>query len=201
MLVIYLMEKSKKIYGIYTNSLLSRKVSLSNVELGKNIKQNLETRLRHQLEGHCNVEGYIKQGSIRIVSYSNGIVNDELVDFQVVFERSVCYPVENMIMNCDVKTITKAGIHCEVVDDREDVPINVFIARDHHYNNTYFQEIKESQKVQVRVIGVRFELNDPYICVIAELIKERVVYKDNQKGGDDSEAMNNDVRLPNFEEQ
>jgi DNA-directed RNA polymerase subunit E'/Rpb7 len=195
------MEKSKKIYGIYTNSLLSRKVSLSNVELGKNIKQNLETRLRHQLEGRCNVEGYIKQGSIRIVSYSNGIVNDELVDFQVVFECSVCYPVENMIMNCDVKTITKAGIHCEVVDDREDVPINVFIARDHHYNNTYFQEIKESQKVQVRVIGVRFELNDPYICVIAELIKERVVYKDNQKGGDDSEAMNNDVRLPNFEEQ
>jgi hypothetical protein len=37
-------------------------------------------------------------------------------------------------------------------------------------------------KIKVRIAGVRFELNDPYICVIGKLVESR-----EQFGGDPEE--------------
>ena len=161
-------NKDKKDFGVYNRSLLSRKIHLGVSEVGRNVKQNLEARLAHQLEGKCIVEGYIRPGSIRILNYSNGTINNEHIEFQTTFECMVCYPVEGHTIQCISKTITKAGIHGEVQDEDGNVPINVFIARDHHHNDSYFQSIRENQPINADVIGVRFELNDPYICIIAE---------------------------------
>ena len=49
-----------------------------------------------------------------------------------------------MIINCNVKNITKAGIRAEV-DSEGQSPIVIFIARDHHYNNKQFNELKEDE--------------------------------------------------------
>jgi len=92
----------------------------------------------------------------------------------------ICHPVEGMLIECDVKTITKAGIHAEVTDNVGAIPITAFIARDHHFNDRTFADIKENAKIVVRVVGVRFELNDPYICVLGQLVEKKEGY---QKGG------------------
>jgi hypothetical protein len=91
----------------------------------------------------------------------------------------VCHPVEGMLIECDTKTITKAGIHAEVVDKNGVVPITVFIARDvfepgKSYSNRpntshIFDTMEENQTIFVKIIGTRFELNDPFICVIGQL--------------------------------
>ena len=175
--------------------MLSRKIHLGVSEVGRNVKQNLEARLAHQLEGKCIVEGYIRPGSIRILNYSNGTINNEHIEFQTTSECMVCYPVEGHNIQCISKTITKAGIHGEVQDEDGNVPINVFIARDHHHNDSYFQSIRENQPINADVIGVRFELNDPYICIIAELRREKMNYKE-VKGGDKSDDT---LLLPTFE--
>ena len=73
---------------------------------------------------------------------------------------------------CTVKTVTKAGIHAEYIDVNEVIPIVVFIAREHHYNDKFFATIKESSKIRIRVIGIRYELNDLQICVIGKLLQE-----------------------------
>jgi hypothetical protein len=78
-------------------------------------------------------------------------------------------PVEGMLMECTCKTVTKAGIHANVIDDEGNKPVTVFIARDHHYIDDRFQSIKENTRLTVKVIGIRFELNDLGICVIAKL--------------------------------
>jgi hypothetical protein len=75
-----------------------------------------------------------------------------------------------MLIECTVKTITKAGIHAEVTETDGIIPLTIFVARDHQYNDRLFGAAKENMKITVRVIGIRFELNDPYICVIAKLI-------------------------------
>jgi hypothetical protein len=75
-----------------------------------------------------------------------------------------------MMIECIVKTITKAGIHAQVIDKDGNIPITVFVSRDHHNIDSYFQSIKESNSITVRVIGARYELYDPFICVIAELV-------------------------------
>ena len=173
-------EKTK-IYGVYIRSLLTQKIIISINEVGKNIKQNLEKKISSKIEGKCIKEGFIKPKSVNIISYSSGLVNLSYIEFEVVFECMICHPVEGMLIECDVKTVTKAGIHAVVNTDDDVIPVTVFIARDHNYNDTYFGTIKENMKITVRVIGVRFELNDPYICVIGKLIQQR---DEMRKGGE-----------------
>jgi len=166
-------RQQRKMYGVYEHSMLTMKVLLSITQVGKNIKQNLERMISKRIEGKCIPEGYIRPGSVKVMSYSSGTVNNEKVEFQVVFECMVCHPVEGMLIECQTKTITKAGIHAEVSDDSGSIPITVFVARDHHFSDKYFSEVKENMKIKVRVAGVRFELNDPYVCVIAKLVESR----------------------------
>ena len=175
-------NQNRKIYGVYIQSMLTMKVVLPIVEVGKNVKENLEKIISRRNEGKCIAEGFIRPGSIKVIRYSSGNVAGPNIEFNTVFECMICYPVEGMLIECDVKTITKAGIHAEVVDNVGAVPITAFIARDHHFSDHSFSEVKENAKIIVRVVGVRFELNDPYICVLGQLVEKKEGY---QKGGND----------------
>jgi hypothetical protein len=77
-----------------------------------------------------------------------------------------------MLVSCAAKNITKAGIRAESATEIPS-PIVVFIAKDHHYNVSYFNEVKEGDKITVKVVGQRFELNDKYISIIGELIRPK----------------------------
>ena len=160
-------------YKVYMRSLLTMKVQLTMNEVGQNIKDNLAKTISRKTEGRCISEGFIKPNSVKILSYSSGLIHNDKIEFVVSFECMVCHPVEGMKIECMTKTITKAGIHAEVKDKDKDqvetVPVTVFVARDHHFTNKEFASVKENQMILVEVIGVRFELNDPYICVIGTL--------------------------------
>jgi len=166
-------RSNRKIYGVYIQSLLTMKVVLPITEVGKSMKENLEKIISKRNEGKCIAEGFIRPGSIKVIRYSSGNVMGQYVEFETVFECMICHPVEGMLIECDVKTITKAGIHAEVTDNVGAVPITAFVARDHHFNDRTFAEIKENAKIVVRVIGTRYELNDPYICVIGKLVEKK----------------------------
>jgi DNA-directed RNA polymerase subunit E'/Rpb7 len=176
-------QEKAKIYGVYIRSLLTRKICLTMSEIGKNVKQNLEKKIGAQIEGKCIEQGFIRPGSVKIVSYSSGLVNTASIEFQTIFECMICHPVENMLIECDVKTITKAGIHAVVNTDENVTPLTVFIAKDHNYNDSYFGTIKDNMKIMTRVIGIRYELNDPYICVIGKLVQSREGDNQRRKGG------------------
>ena len=45
----------------------------------------------------------------------------------------------------------------------------MFIARDHHYSNESFNKLKENDNITIKVIGIRYELNDEFISVLGEL--------------------------------
>ena len=163
-------ETQRKVYGVFLKSILHQKVVLSITEIGNKLKQNLEKKLVFRNEGKCIAEGFIRPNSIQVIQYSSGLVNAENVEFHVVFECMLCHPVEGMLIECKVKTVTKAGIHAEVIMEEDGViPITIFVARDHHATNKYFASIQENMKILTKVIGIRYELNDPYICVIATL--------------------------------
>lgn len=166
-------KRDNKIYGVYVPSVLTSKVSLHITEVGQNLKTSLQNVISQKNEGKCIVEGYIKPNSVKVINYSSGVVSGEIITFETMYECMVSHPVEGMLIECEAKTITKAGIHAEVVDDEGNIPITIFIARDHHYTQSYFNNVKENEKIKVSVIGIRFELNDPYICAIAKLIDNR----------------------------
>lgn len=161
-------KSDSKVFGVYIRSIITQKVYLHITEVGTLTKRNIELKLISSNEGRCTEYGYIRPQSVRILTYSSGLVNGDKIRFDVTLECMICNPVEGMLMESVVKTITKAGIHSEVITDGI-VPVTVFVARDHHNTNTYFNSIKDNDKIITRVIGVRYELNDPYICVIAQL--------------------------------
>lgn len=154
--------------SLYIKNVISKKLSVPIKYVGTNIAQILEEILSSNFEGKCCIEGYVKRGSIKIITFSSGNILGNCVIFTVVFEYLVCNPPQGMRISCAVKNITNAGILAHV-DEGEYSPLNIFIARDHHYNIPYFSELKEKDIIMVRVIGQRFELNDPFVSVIGEL--------------------------------
>jgi len=167
-------KKETKIRDIYSRCLITRNISLPIVMMNKNIQETIEHCISDQFEGKCINEGFVKHGSTKIISYSSGIIERGIhILFEVLFECLVCFPVEGALLSCVAKNITKAGIRAESSEESPS-PVVVFVARDHNYANTYFTSIQEGDTFVCRVIGQRFELNDKYISIIAELVKPKI---------------------------
>jgi DNA-directed RNA polymerase subunit E'/Rpb7 len=165
------MQKNPNFETLFVNSLLSTKVILPFSDIGKNYKDIIQSKIAERVQGKCTVDGYIKPGSIEVVALSSGRVDIDFVEFQVTYRCDVCLPVEGMTLECISKTITqKAGIHAECILDG--VPfISVFISRDTNLDKPEFSQIKESNMtIQVKIIGVCFELNDKTVTVMADLL-------------------------------
>jgi DNA-directed RNA polymerase subunit E'/Rpb7 len=166
--------------SIYSRSLITRSILIPITGIGKNIQATIEKNIAIQFEGKCIVEGFVKPGSSRIITFSSGIVQATNIVFEVVFECQICCPVEGMVINCVARNITKAGIRAESAIETPS-PVVVFVARDHHYEVPYFSSIKENDKFNIRVLGQRFELNDKYVSIIAELIKPKETYEPKEQ--------------------
>ena len=165
-------------YELYSKNILVRKVILPFSTVGKNIDFNIKQKLLC-IEGKCAAEGYIKPNSCKIVNYSSGILREDKIIFDVVINCQICLPTEGTVIYCSVKNITKAGIKAEI--DESPSPLIIFISRDHHYNTDYFSQLKEDDKILVKIIGQRFELNDNYISIIAELMDPKAKFKLKKK--------------------
>ena len=164
-------KREIKYQTIYSRSLITRNIVVPITVIGKNVKDVLEKTIANQFEGKCVVEGYVRPGSCKIITYSSGLVEGTSIRFEVVFECQICCPVEGMLVPCVAKNITKAGIRAESSEEQPS-PIVVFITRDHQYMNKQFGNVKEGDKFNARIIGQRFELNDKYISIIAELVQD-----------------------------
>tara|TARA_R110001592_G_scaffold102636_1_gene289616 strand:+ start:174 stop:755 length:582 start_codon:yes stop_codon:yes gene_type:complete len=168
-------NKVKKSRGIWMKNVLTRRILLPFHSVGSNIRENIQAKIEENLYNKCSKEGYIKNKSIKILSYSSGLVEANNVSFEVMFECDICHPVEGQIIKCQAKNITRAGIRA-VYTRETPSPITIFIARDHHYNNESFLKVKENEDITIRVIGIRYELNDETIAVLGEL-KNKVEQK------------------------
>jgi hypothetical protein len=143
----------------------------------ENIMALLHTTLISCIEGRCITEGFIKPESTRIIDFKCGKIIAKNVQFNIVIECLVCNPQPQSIITCVAKNITQAGIRA--VYDDEYSPIVVYITRDFGIDSdkTYYNSIKEGDKINIRVIGKRFEMNDKHIQIIGFLVqpkKERV---------------------------
>lgn len=168
-------SRKTNIQNIYNNIIITQKIALNIKYIGNNLKQTLERILIAKNSNKCINEGYVKSGSIKVLSYSSGKVENKNVIFEVVFECSICSPVEGMLIECKATNITKAGIKAEV--DENPSPAIIFLARDHHSSSEIFNSVEIDNKIKIRVIGQRFELNDEYISIVGELVEIQNVKK------------------------
>ena len=158
---------TKKNLNIYNKSILNRSIAIKFNNLNNKLNENLLKIVSSQISGICVEEGFICPDTIKLLTYSNGVVNGEFVNFDLVLECEICNLSEGQIINCIVENITKAGIKAKVDDEFD--PLIIFIARDHNYMNELFSKIDIGSQISVKVIGQRFELNDKQISIIARL--------------------------------
>ena len=149
-----------------------------------NILALLHTTLVSCIEGRCISEGFIKPETVRIVDFKCGKIVAKNVQFNLVIECYVCNPLPNATINCIANNITQAGIRA--ISNDNYLPVVIYISRDYSMltQNTYYNTIKEGDKIAVRVIGKRFEMNDKFIQIIGELVspkKERTFSKTSKK--------------------
>ena len=149
-----------------------------------NILALLHTTLVSCIEGRCISEGFIKPETVKIVDFKCGKIVAKNVQFNLVIECYVSNPVENSVIDCIASNITQAGIRA--ISNDKHLPVVVYISRDYSIltQNTFYNTIKEGDKISVRVIGKRFEMNDKFIQIIGELVspkKERVSLKTSKK--------------------
>jgi len=153
--------------NLYTEAIIQEKIKIQFNKVSNNMTKFFETYAEKRIESKCRNEGYVRMGSSSVLSYSTGLLTSDSIVYNVVYSVEVCYPYENMEINCKIKNITKIGIRAVISEHNN--PIVLFISREHNPDKD-FDQYKENQIIKVKVLGHRFELNDEYISVIGELI-------------------------------
>jgi hypothetical protein len=76
-------------------------------------------------------------------------------------------PYEDMELYCIIKNINKIGLRCIIQEENN--PMNIFISNENNVN-VDMERYNENETIRVKVLGHRFELNDTFISIIAEII-------------------------------
>ena len=162
----------------YSDCITSRKITIPFSEVTKhassgNIVKMIQTFIASQTENKCTSEGFVHPGRCKVLSHSSGILQGSNVVFDVAYTCSVFLPCEGAILVCRVKTVTSAGILAGINGASTVNPVVVYVLREHHTveNESYFNSIKPDTVIRVKIIGHRFELNDPHVSAIGELIQ------------------------------
>lgn len=154
--------------NIYNKKTVSKRITLPISKITCDLNDILEKYISEQFDGKCNVDGFIKPNSTKLLTYSCGLIFSNYVLFDVTFECLVCSPIEGNKIDVIVKNITKAGVRAEI--NENPTPLVVFISRNTNPKyNILVDNLKENDIIKVKIIGKRYELNDKFISVIAEL--------------------------------
>lgn len=165
------LSKKKATDELFSNTLLEKRIVLPITEINADLEENLLKHLVKRLNGKCIEEGYVLTSSITLDQYSAGKLTSSGVEFVVVFRCKICCPVEGMVLEAVISEITKAGVHAFALAEDGQKPLNIYILRDHEYLHPMFADetkLKRNMPITVKIVGIRYELNDPSIHAIAE---------------------------------
>ena len=159
---------------LYNKMILNTSLSISPADLNKNISENLERRLKNNVEGVCMREGYIRPGSAHILFRSLG--NMEHVNFTgnttytIKYEAEVCNPQKGQIIECEVASNNKSQVDA-FVQDVDTTPLNISIPRSRNLNNTDFISLVEGDIIRISVIDTLYGCGDKTIVVLGEYLE------------------------------
>lgn len=170
--------------NIYFKLILTKKIIVQSKYLNENITEYVDNYLKNKIEGICIDEGYIKEGTIKILKKSIGMLLGSKftgdITYEIAYTADVCNPVIGNIIECKVKFLNKLGILAV------NGPITVIVGKQFHINDDEISLIKENDIIKVEVIAKKFSLNDKEIKIVGKLWNEN--YKKTKK-----EIMSSDL--------
>lgn len=169
---------------LYTRSILSREVELKMTELNALFQDGDDTlggtleeyeaslnahvlgKIKKAVEGKCIEDGYVKKDSVLLLSLSCGVCHADKMKYTASYEGLVCLPVEGMPLRCKVVSNSNGGVRA-VIKGEDISPIVVFVSKDLPSERDLSQ-YQEGDTFDAEVYGVKYELNDTFISVLAK---------------------------------
>jgi hypothetical protein len=168
-------------FPLYSRSILSREVEVKITELNDLFEENaaevtvddfesllhqhVVQKIKKSVEGKCVEDGYVKKDSVHLLSLSCGVCNANKMKYTASYECLICLPVEGMQIRCVVVSNSTGGVRA-VIKGEEETPIVAFVSRDLPCEKD-LSEYQEGNTFVAEVYGVKYELNDTFISVLA----------------------------------
>jgi DNA-directed RNA polymerase subunit E'/Rpb7 len=157
--------------NLYTTNILYYRYHLLPEDFGGDPDIIFLNKLKNEIEGRCISQGYVKIGSIKILSRSLGHINQAyftgLPVYDIKYQAEICNPPIGTIIECVIKDETKMGLVCQVNDS--DNPLDIVVPSQWHIDNKKYTMLEPEMKIKVKIARKRHECGDNNISVIAAL--------------------------------
>jgi DNA-directed RNA polymerase subunit E'/Rpb7 len=134
------------------------------------INAALLKKVINKVGGKCMDVGYIDKNSINILTRTIGKINTSHfngeVYYHVQIECLVCKPMPEQIIEAKFVGKNKIGILCVAG------PLQVIIPFSHHEDASFYNDVNKNDKIAVKVINYKFQLNDDHIKVIGKFVQK-----------------------------
>lgn len=165
--------------NLYNELLLTENILIPPEKFNSKINVFIEESLKKKIENKCICEGYVKSNSINIVKKSIGNLKGSqfngYINYEILFKALVCSPKNGSIIKCKVKLINnKLGIL------GNNGPLTIIVGKQLHNNPELLDEINIDDIVEVKVIEIKYSLDDKEIRILGKLnIDKEVKNKKN----------------------
>ena len=170
--------------SMYHAMYLDERVALTPDDLNKSVNiadgvtKKLQSHLKKKYERRCNVNGYIRAGSVEILQRSMGLAENGRFTGNIVydckFKCQALYPTAGTQVTATVLKVNKMGIYAifEDADVTDEVMIRILLPRDIHLGNEEFESIEEGDKLVVSLERSKFQTNDLFIVSVGRLVRK-----------------------------
>jgi len=154
-------------------------VQLNPAELGKDLGEVIQAKLKKTYEGVCSRYGYIKPGSLQVLQRSFGqFVKQHFnghIRFEVVMMGDVCNPLTGMVVTAQVRNRNQMGIKAESfieVGDKIVPVLDIIIPKRSAgiQSDLDLDTLEIGDNIHVEVVGKRYQLNDTRISIIGRAV-------------------------------
>ena len=194
----------------YLNCLLKQQVVIEPHELNKDLNKCILRKLKQEVENKCIAEGFVKEGSVKIIKKTMGYYPSNLFTgstcIMVYYTADIINPPNGSKIKCTIKYINKLGIQAE------HGPLLIIVAKEFHNNKKFFKNKKLGEKIEVVILDKKYNVNDKIISVAAKFDENNFEYNEfdleedlknvnvksipmSSVNFDDDEAINSDIDL------
>jgi hypothetical protein len=150
------------------------------LKLDDGITKKLLSHLQTKYERRCNVDGYVRAGSVEILQKSMGLGENGRFTGNWVwdckFKCQVLYPTAGNEVEAIVLKVNKMGVYAILFDDliknKDEAMIRILLPRDIHLGNTEFDDINEGDRVIVTLERSKFQTNDLFIVSVGRFVRK-----------------------------
>lgn len=153
--------------SITHQEVLQQKVMVHCSELGKDMEQIIEDKVKENYGNICLESGFVNKESISILRRSLGMYDAEKLRSEfayiVEFTADVILPTEGAVLTGKVISKNKMGLYVSVGEKSE---IRILLPKDYHTDNDEFNEKKVGEDITCTVVASDFNLGNKFInCV------------------------------------